>query len=470
MSKTRILCAALALHVGLATAAPPVPQALRAVLDDFGVPDEHLGLYIVPVDGLDDPVSLNADAPFNPASVIKLLPSLAALESFTPAYQWSTTVYTTGGVTNGTLNGHLYIKGGGDPYLTVESLWSLLSHVRARGIDAIAGDIVLDESVFELPPFDRAAFDDKPHRLYNGPANGLMVNFWGVQFTVSAASDSVSIDAFPGSQNLRIVNNIEHSSERCTRANRYVDYRAKETAEAVVVTFTGRLSSRCPPVILSRAVVPSERYLQYVLPDLWRAAGGTLKGSVRKGAVPDGASRIYTHPSRSMAEIVQATNKFSNNMMARHLLLTLGTLYKDRGVRVADGIKALQDWLKANWIEVPGLEISNGSGLSRDTRVSARGLANVLRAGISSRYAPEFLASFPIAGEDWAMDGRPFGHDISIVRVKTGLIDHVRAMAGYITTRKGRTYIAVLLVNRNGVHQGLGTRMQNEVIGYILGQ
>lgn len=467
MSKRFLACLVLVVHAGFAVAA--VPGGLQEVLDDYPVPPGQLGLYIAPIDREDGVISVNGSTPFNPASVIKLLPSLAALETLTPAHQWPTHVYAAGGIAGGVLNGHLYIQGGGDPYLTVESLWALLRNVRAQGIDRIAGDIVVDDGVFESRVFDRSAFDDKPYRVYNGPADGLMVNFWAVRFTIRAHVDRVYIDAFPDSERLKIVNNIRHSNAPCSASQRWIRYDVSQEPGSVVVTFNGALSSRCRPVVMTRAVIPDEEYAQYVLPGLWRTVGGTLQGGVRKGAVPEDAMRLFSHPSRPLAEAILATNKFSNNVMARHLLLSLGSLKKERGIGLDDGIKALHDWIASQGLDVPGLNIVNGSGLSRDTRISARGMANVLRFGFHSRYAPEFLASLPIAGQDRALDSRDFqGGDGGVIRFKTGLIDHVRAMAGYVTSRRGDTYVVVLLVNHEGVHRGVGTRMQNAVISYVL--
>jgi D-alanyl-D-alanine carboxypeptidase/D-alanyl-D-alanine-endopeptidase (penicillin-binding protein 4) len=194
-----------------------------------------------------------------------------------------------------------------------------------------------------------------------------------------------------------------------------------------------------------------------------------LDGAVRTGPVPGNARQIYVHRSRTLGEVVRATNKFSNNMMARHLLLALGSLQRERDIRVADGVAALEDWLLARGIDAPALRVDNGSGLSRDTRISARGMAGVLRAGFGSRYAPEFLASFPIAGEDHALRRREFDADgHAIVRIKTGLIDHVRAMAGYVTSRTGRTWIVVALINHPGVHRGAGTRLHDDIVRYVL--
>lgn len=467
MSKTLFFCVFLALQTA-AAAAPALPRELRGLLDQYPVPAENLGLYIAPVDG-GEAMSANAAKAFNPASVIKLLPSLAALELLSPAYQWTTRVFITGAVAGGVLNGHLYIQGGGDPYMTVESLWGLLKTVRAQGIDRIAGDIVLDDGVFSGTMFDRAAFDERPHRLYNGPANGLLVNFWAVRFTIRAHQDRVTIDAFPGSERLKIVNNIKHSNAPCESPRRWVRYSVEEEPDAVVVTFNGALSSRCRPIVMTRAVIPDERYAPYIVPGLWRDAGGGLDGGVRAGEVPKDAAEIFAHPSRPLVDVVRAANKFSNNMMARHLLLSLGSLDGERGIGVADGIEALHDWIRSRGLDVPGLKVINGSGLARDARISARGMANVLRAGFRSRYAPEFLASLPIAGEDRALESRDFQESgAAMVRVKTGLLDHVRTMAGYITSRAGKTYVVVLLVNHEGIHQGLGTRMQNAVIRYVL--
>ncbi|MBS1270777.1 MAG: D-alanyl-D-alanine carboxypeptidase DacB [Gammaproteobacteria bacterium] len=457
------------LVLGWGPAVAALPRDLRELLDEFRVPYEHIGLYISPVEHAKNASSLNPRKPLNPASVIKLLPSLAALEMLSPSYQWATDVYTTGNSTNGVLNGNLYIEGGGDPYLTVESVWALLKSVRARGIEHIAGDIVVDDGVFALAGFDRAAFDGKPYRVYNGPPNGLMMNFWAVRFTITALSKEVHIDAFPDSSNLKIVNRVKHSNAACARSKRHIGYQVKQTADLVTITFDGILSNRCRPVVMTRAIIPAEHYPAFVLPALWRDAGGSLGGTVKKGPVPDNVRKIYTHPSRTLGEVVRATHKFSNNMMARHILLTLGLLHKTHDIELKDGIRALHDWLRIKHIDVPGLNVVNGSGLSRDTRISARGMANVLRAGYRSRYAPEFLASFPIAGEDRALESREFGEEeTAMVRIKTGLIDHVRAMAGYIVSRTGETYIAVLIVNHGGVHRGLGTRLQNAVIRYIL--
>lgn len=466
MSKTLALLCGLVWVLHSAAAAPATVDEL---LSRYQVPETSVGSYIAPINGTDAPTTINAGRAFNPASVIKLLPTLAALETLSPAFQWSTPVYASGALVDGRLVGDLYIQGGGDPYLTVESLWALLRNVRAQGVERISGDIVIDNGVFAPAPFDRAAFDGKPYRLYNGPAGGLMINFWAVRFTIRAHQQGVTIDAFPDSGRLEIVNEVRHSGAACSRARRRIGYRVQALERRTRVTFTGTLSSRCPPVVMSRAVIPSDQYAAYVLPTLWRRAGGTLDGTVRHGRVADTARRLFAHPSRSLAEVVRATNKFSNNMMARHLLLTLGMRYRDRGIGVDDGRRALTDWLLAHDLALPKLNIVNGAGLARDTRISAAGLAGVLRAGFHSRYAPEFMAALPIAGQDGSLRRRDFKqHGDATVRLKTGLIDDVRALAGYVRQPGGRYYVVVLLVNHPGIHREVGSRLQDAIVRYVL--
>jgi len=471
VSKSVWLGCALVFLAARADAAPlaSLPN-LRAVLAGQEVPAGHLGLFIGPAAGGAASVSWNADTPFNPASTIKLLPSLAVLETFTAAHRWRTRVYRAGAIQGGVLQGDLHIQGGGDPYLTMESLWAMLKAVRGAGIETVAGDIVIDDAVYDLPEPDRAAFDGKRYRTYNGPAGGLMVNFWSTRFTITALDERVHIDAFPGPHQLAIVNAIEHSDAPCTPARRHIGYRVERGETSIRVRFHGTLSRRCSPVVMTRSVIPVERYAQYVIPALWREAGGRLRGRVRSGPVPDHALSVHAHASRTAAEVVRATNKFSNNMMARHLLLTLGAHTRERGIRVEDGIAVLNQWLRQRGIDTPGLNIDNGSGLSRDTRISARGLAGVLRAGYRSRYAAELQASLPLAGEDRALRKLDMRGLRGTARLKTGLIDDVRALAGYVTRPGGEPRVVVLLVNHPGAHRALGTRLQQALIRDLLGR
>ena len=137
---------------------------------------------------------------------------------------------------------------------------------------------------------------------------------------------------------------------------------------------------------------------------------------------------------------MRLTNKFSNNLMARHLLLTLGEERYGPPATIEKGADAIADWARTRGLALPGLEIDNGSGLSRATRISALEMANILEAAFHSRYAPEFMASLPLAGIDGTLRSRMPDTAAGSVRLKTGHIDGVSGVAGYVAGAAGRTY------------------------------
>jgi D-alanyl-D-alanine carboxypeptidase/D-alanyl-D-alanine-endopeptidase (penicillin-binding protein 4) len=128
-------------------------------------------------------LSHRANVPMNPASVMKLVTTYAALDLLGPAYTWNTPVFIEGSVRDGTLYGNVTIQGQGDPKLVLERLWLLLRRVQGLGIQTIAGDIVLDRSAFDVPPTDPASFDGEPLRPYNAAPDALLINFKSVVLT-----------------------------------------------------------------------------------------------------------------------------------------------------------------------------------------------------------------------------------------------------------------------------------------------
>ena len=155
---------------------------MRSVLDVRHLPDASLSVYVVDLASGDVVLDWNADVARNPASTIKLLTTLVALDVLGPAYQWQTDVYALGDVEDGHLRGDLLIKGGGDPFLVTERVWQLLREVRQAGIHAIDGDLLIDDSYFEIGNEDPAAFDKQPLRAYNVGPNALLVNFKVVRY------------------------------------------------------------------------------------------------------------------------------------------------------------------------------------------------------------------------------------------------------------------------------------------------
>jgi D-alanyl-D-alanine carboxypeptidase/D-alanyl-D-alanine-endopeptidase (penicillin-binding protein 4) len=161
------------------------PTEVETALARAKVPRDSVTMLVADAEGLRPPrLAWRSQVPVNPASIMKVVTTYAALDLLGPAYSWNTPVYVDGTVSNGVLNGNLYIKGQGDPKLVLERVWLLLRRVQGLGITTVSGDIVLDRSTFEnTAENDPAAFDGEPLRPYNASPDALLVNFKSVNMT-----------------------------------------------------------------------------------------------------------------------------------------------------------------------------------------------------------------------------------------------------------------------------------------------
>lgn len=459
-------------------AAPaPLPGQIQRVLDRYELEPSGVSLL---VQAIDDPESgpllaWNADVPRNPASTIKTLTTLVALDVLKPGYYWKTYVYLDGELHDGRLEGNLVLKGTGDPYLTTENFWKLLRALRARGLKHISGDLVVDNSYFEVTGEDPGAFDGEPFRSYNVAPDALLVNFKSVRFGFYPEGKGVRVVPDPVLSNLNIDNRIGVTRGSCRGFQRGIAFNVPGGLDDDTVVFDGKFPSGCQEYSFSRTVMTPARFAFGVFKGLWEELGGTIDGDVRQGFAPAADAvalepePFYIHWSPSLAEVVRSINKYSNNVMTRHLLLTMGAeVYGAPGTE-EKGRAVIADWLKANQISLPGLSLVNGAGLSRDTRISAAGMALVLRHGWNSPYMPEFISSLPLSGMDGTLrrrfDDEPLAGQLHL---KTGSMDHVSAIAGYATSRSGKRYVVVDLHNDNDVHRGYGENVQDALLRWVI--
>jgi D-alanyl-D-alanine carboxypeptidase/D-alanyl-D-alanine-endopeptidase (penicillin-binding protein 4) len=195
-----------------------------------------------------------------------------------------------------------------------------------------------------------------------------------------------------------------------------------------------------------------------LLRGLWSEVGGALVGHVREGVVPPEAQLFYQHESEPLAEVVRDINKYSNNVMARELFLTLAAESRSQPAATDGAAGVVANFLASENLAMPELVIDNGSGLSRRERISAASMGRLLSAAWNSPIMPEFIASLPVVGLDGTMRHRLNGEQVAgQAHVKTGTLADCRAVAGYVFAASGRRYVVVSFINHPnaGAAQGV---------------
>lgn len=422
------------------------PAALRTELEASGIPSEAVALHVQEVGAQAPLLTWNADTPMHPASAMKLLTTLAALDVLGPAYTWRTQVYLAGPLCGDVLDGDLVLQGGGDPKLDLERFWLLLKTLRGRGLREIRGDLVGDRSAFLLDDSDPARFDNAPTRPYNVQPDALLVNYKSIdlQFVPEEDTGIVRIVSLPDLAPIGIVNQLALGAGNCD----VWPERPMVSLEEPQLVFTGVFPRGCGEKHKSFSLLTPDVYLQALFRQLWQEVGGVFTGRVREGQVPATARLFATWESPPLAEVVRDVNKWSNNVMARQLFLTLGLEREGPPATTLKATRAVQEWLGQRGLEMPELVLENGSGLSRSERISARNLARLLELGWNSPLLPEYLASLPIPGVDGTLRRRLNGSPAAgQAHLKSGYIEGVRSVAGYVRDRRGRWLLVVCMIN-----------------------
>jgi D-alanyl-D-alanine carboxypeptidase/D-alanyl-D-alanine-endopeptidase (penicillin-binding protein 4) len=493
-------------------------------------------------------ISLNAKQAMNPASTMKLLTTFAALETLGPAYRWKTEAYLNGKLENGVLQGDLVFKGYGDPKLTVEQFWMWLRELRQRGLREIRGDIVLDHSFFEAVRNDPAEFDHDPTRAYNVGTSALLINFNALHLHLIPDAHATIALLEPDLAGYTLHNHITTSAN--LDCNGEDAYHARLDGHSIVLE--GSIPAACGEADDYFSLLPQDEYFFAVFSALWQELGGTLQGKLRVGTAPADQVPFAKYISPPLSEVIRDINKFSNNIMARQLFLTMGaagtardaaraswsaggllptdskdsrddfsraqalsetSLHAEQeggdtadaelsvplpapvgvpplppvkvtppdtrplgglgaggdppatpagstpvgapllridppAANIAHSTAAMQKWLKTQQLQFPELVLENGAGLSRKERISALHLAEILQRATHSPFSAEMEASLPILGMDGTVKKRFRDSEIAgYAHLKTGSLEGVKSIAGYVKAHSGKQWIVVFIVN-----------------------
>jgi serine-type D-Ala-D-Ala carboxypeptidase/endopeptidase (penicillin-binding protein 4) len=438
------------LGAGVAQAALPV--SLQEALSKAQLPQDSVAIIVQPLNGEPPLISHNQAKAMNPASVMKLVTTYAALEALTPAYRWKTEVYRNGPVRQGVLEGDLIIKGYGDPALNNAELWRLLQQVQQQGIKHIKGHLLLDASVYVPELSQRPILDDEPWRAYNVNPYALLVNGAHSSFRLGVAKEGskplVSITPEFELPQIKLVNTVQVSKGPCADWRSNLRYGVAATADGATVTFSGSLPEQCDERYLELSVFSQQQYAVYTFKKLWAQLGGRLDGQVQVGVLPASASLVTTWWSAPLDAVVRDINKWSNNVMTRQLMLTIGMEAGNVPVDESRSALALKEVLRKQGLSFAELVLENGSGLSRNERISAEHLAQLLVTAYQRPLMPVLMASMPMLGLDGTLKKRlsePGSQGMAYL--KTGSLEGVSSIAGYVQDTQGKRYVVVMLVN-----------------------
>lgn len=451
-----ILC--LYFFAGIAHAQLPVSVA--DALKQSNIPQASVGVYVQAVDESQPSITHNAESGLNPASVMKLITTNAALDLLTPAYRWKTEIYRDGDVVNGILNGNLIIKGYGDPSFRAQDFWRLLMRVQQAGIHQINGDLIVDKSLFAEKSGDQPNFDAEIWRAYNAKSSAFLVDGRHTSFRFSTTDTAVNVHQEFELKEVEMVNNLRLSQGACGDWRNRFSYTVKTKPDGVMLTFDGTFSPDCGERYLELSVLDDEQYAFYTFKKLWRELGGSFNGKLKKQDLPETqdlskaqhlkppAIKVIEQVSEPLGYVIRDLNKWSDNLMARQLLLTLAAEKQVLPATEAKGAVVIKSWLASKNIQASELVIENGSGLSRIERVSSQHLGQMLVSAYNSPVMPELMASLPILGLDGTTQHRLKDSPAqSRVHLKTGSLDGVSAVAGYVLNSQNKRYAFVMIVN-----------------------
>jgi D-alanyl-D-alanine carboxypeptidase/D-alanyl-D-alanine-endopeptidase (penicillin-binding protein 4) len=457
--------------IGTYAAEAELPLRVQSAMNTRNLPYETLSVYVADVETGEAILEWNGNEPRNPASTIKLLTTLVALDVLGPTYRWRTDVFAEGELDDGRLSGDLVLKGYGDPFLVTERVWQLLRNIRHAGVREITGDLLLDDSWFDVGEYDPAAFDHQPLRAYNVAPNALLMNFKVVRywFEPDLANGGVNVRLDPALDNVRVDNRLGLANGSCRGFQRGITVTANKTVNEV--TFSGRFPNGCTRYAMDRTALSHNEFVYGLFDSMWRDSGGSFDGSWRNVVVAEDAEPLLSFNSLPLTEMITRINKHSNNVMARQLLYTLGAESNGAPGTQDNGKAVISKWLADNGLASTEIAIENGAGLSRKTRTTARDMAKMLQFAWRQPYMPEYLASMSLSGLDGTLRRR-FANTglVGKAHLKTGSLDHVTAIAGYLQSRSGRRFAVVAMQNFEDIHRGPGEEIQEALLRWLYEQ
>lgn len=422
----------------------------------------------------------NSTHTFVPASNNKLYSTALALNRLGPEYRFTTRLLAAAPPgADGTLPGGLILEGSGDPSLSgrawpyrrnapvgppLSALDELAAQIQARGIRRIRGPITGDDRAYLYEPFPPGWAADDTLYDYGAPVSALVLhdNYLTVRLDPARPGELAHLSVTPETGYVQFTNRVLTTASGPSRIS---ELRSSD-GRSLELTGTVALNS---PVSLDLAIADPARYAAHALRDLLLRRGIAVEGGIEvrhrysaTGApAAPAAVELARRDSPPLSQLIQATNKLSQNLYAELLLRETARAAGGYGARRA-ALGQLSAWLRSLGAPAAGFSFSDGSGLSRLALVSPETTMRVLRALYEGPHREVWLDSLPIGGEDGTLASRFKSWTGGRVRAKTGTLTHVTALSGYVDfpngPNPGAAPIAFSIMVNNANSSAAGSR------------
>ena len=441
-------------------------KKIKKILSNSCLRKNNFGIKIYSLDRGESLFELRAKKVFVPASNLKILTTAVALETLGPNYRFPTRLYTDGTLKGEVLDGNLYIKGYGDPKFVTEQMWLLVNEFKNLPVKKITGNIIGDDSFFDNQKRIKTWIKNPGAEAYEAPLGALSFNFNTVQTDVSPGPKVGSrpkIVIEPDTEYI-ILNNQARTLKPGRRNRLIVNRLDRNGFDEITVSGGIRLDQARARYFLN--ITDPTQYTLSTLKKYLGHVGIQFQGKIEKAMVPETAIELLTHESEPLTLALQGLNKFSNNFVAEQILKTIGAEKYGPPGTTLKGLKTFEDYLMELGYRPDQYKILDGSGLSRQNRLSPQMIIDILRHVKNDLGVyPEFVSALGVMGMDGNVKDRMRGVKSSgRARVKTGTLNFVSALSGYFQSGDGETFAFSILMNDLKCSNGRIKRLQDQII------
>ncbi|MBF0275962.1 MAG: D-alanyl-D-alanine carboxypeptidase/D-alanyl-D-alanine-endopeptidase, partial [Nitrospinae bacterium] len=372
--------------------------------------------------------------------------TIAAIKLLGMDYRFNTSFYYDGEIKAGTLNGNIYIKGGGDPTIYLETMYTIAKKIKKYGINNINGNIYGDESFFDTDYYPigwNKAEDGEP---YLALISALSFNFNAIDFSVvPTEKNKVTVSTDPPIPTIKIINQIKASPTEKT----WITIKHSFTNNKDTYLLEGTYNTKHKPRTYYFTVKAPSTFFLNSLKGYLKSVGVYLHGALEMKKVPDNASLLFEHKSKELSQILRDMNKYSSNFIANQLVKTIAATTLKKPGTFKEGADLIFDYFAKNKFKTEGIKIIDGSGLSYDNRMTTQFIAELLEFAYNDlRIYPEIVYSLSIMGVDgsvkkWDLRDEHYGR----VRVKTGTLAKAVSLSGYTQLKDGKEVVFAMIFN-----------------------